>query len=473
MDGGVMIVALMALVVACDGGKGDSAGGTTDDSTTPDDSATDDSGTNKGDDSGKDDSGTDDSGTDDSGGCPKLDWYQDVDGDGYGAGTATSACEAPGKEWTQTDGDCDDALAEVSPDATEICNSIDDDCDTDIDDADSSVEATTWYTDADHDGYGDPTGSSITSCAGGTGYAPEDAKHPPDCNDADDAVYPGAPELCDDVQTDCNTKVFEGDVGVATFYPASGGAEDWTADMAAGKYGAAEKIDITDDGELVICDGTWYVGLTINASNVTVRGLHGSEVTTISGGDDKRTFAVLQSYAVVTAEGLTLTEANGCYGAAVSTVQVSSCSTSSAGGSYSSGVDLTLKDVTVVDNAPTLLALATVMVTYGNLTVEDSTIANNSQTAMWAEGNFVTCTATDPKSDNGIWGNGGGVNMYDWSGDPLVFESDSCDFDGVGGTYTPYNDLYMYSGALKDDATFDFGDDATFLCDASVLSCAK
>jgi hypothetical protein len=154
-------------------------------------------------------------------------------------------------------------------------------------------------------------------------------------------------------------------------------------------------------------------------------------------------------------------------------VQVSSCTTSSAGGSYTNGVDLTLKDVTVIDNAPTLVALATVMVTYGTVTIEDSTIANNSQTAMWAEGNFVTCTATDPKSDDGIWSNGGGVNIYDWSGDPLVFESDSCDFDGVGGTYTPYSDLYMYSGALKDDVTFDFGDDATFLCDASVLSCAK
>jgi hypothetical protein len=468
-----MVTIAMALLLACDGGKGDSAGGNpSDDSSTP----SDDSGTNKGDDSGTnkgDDSGTgDDSGSGDDSGCPKLDWYQDVDGDGYGAGAATQACEAPGKDWTETSGDCDDALADVNPGATEICNKIDDDCDKDTDDDDSGVVGLTWYPDADGDGYGDTSGTAIVACDPGAGYAVEDAKHPADCDDADSSRYPGATELCDDVAQGCVAKDWKGDAGVATFYPAGGGTpEDWTADMALGKTGAAEKIDITDDGELVICDGTWYVGLNISAANVTVRGLHGSGVTTISGGDDKRTFAITKSYAVVSAEGLTITEANGCYGAAVSTVQVSSCTTSSASGSYTSGVDLTLTDVQVVDNTPTLVALATVMVTQGTLTMVDSKIANNSQTAIWAESNFLSCTASDPKTDAGIWGNSGGVSLYDWSGDPLVFESDGCDFDGVGGSYTPYQDLYMYNGT--DDATFDFGDDATFLCDASSLSCAK
>jgi hypothetical protein len=459
-----MILVLLSLT-ACDGGKSDSAGESpSDDSATPDDSATDDSGTNKGDDSGTDDSGTDDSG------CEKLAWYQDLDKDGYGGGDPTMACKSPGAGWTETGGDCNDSLVDVNPGAIEVCNTLDDDCDKAIDDKDDSVEAITWYADGDGDGYGDPKGATITSCAGAEGYAPDDAKHPPDCNDGDDLVYPGAPELCDDIQTDCNTKVFEGDVGVATWYPASGGVEDWTADMAVGKYKKAAKIDITDDGELVICDGTWYAGITINAQSVTVRSLHGSEVTTLSGGDDKRTFAVVRSGAVVTAEGLTITEANGCYGAAVSTVQVSSCSTSSAGGSYTNDVVLTLRDVQVVENAPALLALATVMVTYGSLVLEDSTIANNDETAIWSEETHITCSA-DPKSEHGIWGNSGGTTLYAWSGDPVQFQSDSCDFDGVGGTYSPAYDLYMYNGS--DDAQFDFGDDAVFLCDSSVLACAK
>jgi hypothetical protein len=462
-----MILVLLSLT-ACDGGKSDSSRETpSDDSATPpDDSATDDSGTNKGDDSGADDSGTDDSG------CEKLAWYQDLDKDGYGGGDPTMACKSPGAGWIEAGGDCNDSLLEVNPGATEICNTLDDDCDKAIDDKDDSVEAITWYIDGDGDGYGDPKGVSITSCAGAEGYAPDDAKHPLDCDDRDDAVYPGAPELCDDIQTDCNTKAFEGDVGVATWYPASGGVEDWTADLAAGKYGKAARIDITDDGELVLCDGTWYAGINITAMNATVRGLHGSEVTTLSGGDDKRTFAVLSNGAVATAEGLTITEANGCYGAAVSTMQVLSCSSSSASGSGTSDVVITLRDVKVVDNAPTLISLGIVMVTSGSLILEDSTIANNSDIPIWAQDNHLSCSA-DPKSDNGIWGNAGSTYLFGFGSDPKVFQSESCDFDGVGGTYVPPSDLYMYSSTLKDDAEFDFGDDATFLCDTSVLACAK
>ncbi len=276
-----MIVTLLAWLAACDDGKDDTSGGGTpvDDSATP----VDDSGTEKPDDSG---TGPDDSG-DDSGGCDKIEWFQDVDTDGYGAGAATLACKSPGADWVETSGDCDDSVAEVNPAATETCNTIDDDCDTAIDDDDDSVEAITWYSDGDGDGYGDPAGKSFTSCTGAGGYAPDDAKHPPDCDDADDTVFPGAPELCDDLQQDCNTKAWSGDVGVATWYPNSGGYEDWTADLLAGKYGAAAKLEITDNGELVLCDGTWYASLNVTAAtDVTITGLHGAEFTTISGGDE-------------------------------------------------------------------------------------------------------------------------------------------------------------------------------------------
>jgi hypothetical protein len=53
-------------------------------------------------------------------------FYADVDGDGYGAGTATNACAQPAG-FVATNTDCNDTNAAVNSVATEICNSIDDD----------------------------------------------------------------------------------------------------------------------------------------------------------------------------------------------------------------------------------------------------------------------------------------------------------------------------------------------------------
>ena len=45
--------------------------------------------------------------------------------------------------WAANDTDCDDADADIRPDAIEICNDIDDDCDGDVDDDDGDVDLST------------------------------------------------------------------------------------------------------------------------------------------------------------------------------------------------------------------------------------------------------------------------------------------------------------------------------------------
>jgi uncharacterized protein YrzB (UPF0473 family) len=61
-------------------------------------------------------------------------WWKDSDGDGYTDGSSTSSCFQPyGYVLSAQPGDCNDNNANVRPNATEVCNGIDDDCDGDVD----------------------------------------------------------------------------------------------------------------------------------------------------------------------------------------------------------------------------------------------------------------------------------------------------------------------------------------------------
>ncbi len=144
-------------------------------------------------------------------------WYADVDADGFGdPGTGVAACDAPAGHVTNM-GDCDDADPAVSPLASERCNSIDDDCDGLIDDADSGVvDPSLWYADADGDGYGDPASYTYT-CSVPAGYGLDAT----DCGPTDAAIYPGAPELCDGIDQDCDGLADDGVLGSSLVCPAT------------------------------------------------------------------------------------------------------------------------------------------------------------------------------------------------------------------------------------------------------------
>lgn len=93
--------------------------------------------------------------------------------------------------------DCDDTNPAVHPGADEVCNGVDDDCNSWIDD--NPADATTWYNDADGDGFGDAVESAV-ACDGPMGsVAIAD-----DCDDTDSTVHPGADERCDLVDSDCD-----------------------------------------------------------------------------------------------------------------------------------------------------------------------------------------------------------------------------------------------------------------------------
>ncbi len=169
-------------------------------------------------------------------------YWIDADGDGYGdPGTLVEACAAP-EGSVPNDTDCDDDNADIHPGATETCNELDDDCDGTIDDD----LASTWYADADDDGYGDAS-RPVEACNAPTGYIADNT----DCDDVRGDVYPGALEVCDERDNDCDALV---DEEVATTYYIDLDADGWggfsgTTEACSVPVGYAEQLGDCDDGE--------------------------------------------------------------------------------------------------------------------------------------------------------------------------------------------------------------------------------
>ncbi|MEC7985106.1 MAG: MopE-related protein [Myxococcota bacterium] len=124
------------------------------------------------------DSGSDDSGSDDSGDVVEV---VDADGDGFSA-----------------DEDCDDEDADISPDAEERCDQVDNNCNGLIDE--DATDAPTWYIDYDGDGHGADV-YTLIQCEQPAGYV----NSSDDCDDSDPRSNPSAYEICyDDIDQNCD-----------------------------------------------------------------------------------------------------------------------------------------------------------------------------------------------------------------------------------------------------------------------------
>ena len=155
-------------------------------------------------------------------------WYEDADADTFGnAAVAMLSCSNP-SGYVSDATDCDDSNPTTYPAAPEYCNLLDDDCDGIVDPT-TSLDALTWYADADADTYGDPL-ATTPACEVPSGFVADST----DCDDTVASTYPGATEYCNGVDDDCDT-VVDPDSAFDVI--------SWYADTDADSYGDAAVVD--------------------------------------------------------------------------------------------------------------------------------------------------------------------------------------------------------------------------------------
>jgi hypothetical protein len=146
---------------------------------------------------------------------------KDFDKDGIG-----DACEGDSDNDGDPDAsDCAPFNAAISHLAQEVCNNKDDDCDDAVDE-EGALKCSVKYADTDGDGFGDSAEAKCLCVA----MPPYTVTTTGDCDPADAAIFPGAEELCNGKDDNCDESIDE-------LFPDTD--QDWLADC----------VDPDDDGD--------------------------------------------------------------------------------------------------------------------------------------------------------------------------------------------------------------------------------
>jgi len=122
-------------------------------------------------------------------------YFADADHDAFGdEANWMYACAQP-VGYVENWSDCNDADIAVNPDAAELCNALDDDCDGAADDGITQK----YFADLDADNFGDEF-NFVIACDKPEGYLAEYG----DCDDYDAAISPAAFEICNGLDDNCN-----------------------------------------------------------------------------------------------------------------------------------------------------------------------------------------------------------------------------------------------------------------------------
>ena len=172
---------------------------------------------------------------------PNSNFYTDTDSDGFGdLSELIVTCVQP-SNYVLNNLDCDDTNIAINPNAVEICNSMDDDCNGQIDDG---LIFQDYFVDFDGDGFG--AGTLISSCIDlGVGYVMNNS----DCNDQNSSVNSSVSEICNNIDDNCNEEIDEGfDLDFDSFTSCSGDCDDTNSSVFPGALELEDSIDNNCDG---------------------------------------------------------------------------------------------------------------------------------------------------------------------------------------------------------------------------------
>ena len=359
--------------------------------------------------------------------------------------------------------DCDDQNAAIHPNATELCDEVDNDCDGLIDNEDDSLEGgTVVYLDMDGDGYG-AEGTGYLSCSSES----DNITNGDDCDDTDEFVHPSALEICDGIDSDCD--------GSPDTNLVSTGNRNYNT--------ITQALQDAPSGALInVCDGEWKENLEISQS-VQLVSIGGAEKTIVDGSANGHVLRIMAGDVVI--EGLTF--ANG--------------SSDSGGGIALEGGNLTLRSSIVRDNYADWAGGILVGSKAESLSIESSTIRNNEgldccgamliestpvditdstiSDNLSAQAAGIAVTSTNLVIDNssienntatetaaGIWAYSATVSLVNSS-----LTGNQADISG-GGAYLLYSDFICSGGSLiSENAAISTGG-GVLLKDSDIQGCS-
>ncbi len=256
--------------------------------------------------------------------------------------------------------------------------------------------------DRDGDGY-------LSSAWGGT-----------DCDDDDGEIHPGAAELCDAVDRDCDgASTVEGLFFVAR---EDGAVTDLSAGFDFSDAASPAALTLSTDGTLGFCqEGTFYVTVSVEGASVRILGLS-QELTTLDAGG-AGSVVVGSDWAELSLSQLALTGGTG----------------------------------TDVYNGWT--RGGAIYTTFGSLSLEDVTLTGNTA----EEGGGLYLSSTDLAVSGGVLSSnsatyGGGVFLTGGDmelRDTVISANEAAEF--AGGIYLEYGDATLSGVELSDNAAGDDG----------------